>query len=330
MKDYIKTLDRIYNYGNPSQDRTGVGTLSLFGEQMKFDLRNDKFPLLVHKKVSFKNILTELLWFISGNTNIQPLRDQGNTIWDEWADEHGNLGPVYGRQWRKWKRYVEVMPMEAQNGILCRVEEVDQLKNVTEILLNSPDSRRAVVSAWNVSDLPDMALEPCHVLFQFYTRTLSLVERIELSSDSSLLGKYNFGKRFSIANEIHLLCAAISEALDNEGIPKRTLSCRVDMRSMDFFLGTPYNVPSYALLTRMIARLCNMTAETLTFHCGNAHIYSNHMQQVKELLSRSVSDLKTPRLTINGNQKTIDDFQFSDFVLEDYHPMPVIKAPVAV
>ncbi len=264
MKQYHDLLHHILANGTPKTDRTGTGTISVFGYQMRFNLQ-EGFPLVTTKKVHTKSIIHELLWFLKGETNIKYLKDNGVGIWDEWADADGNLGPVYGKQWRSW---------EAPNG-----QTIDQLQEVIKQLKNSPDSRRIIVSAWNPSDLPKMALSPCHALFQFYVA-------------------------------------------DNK------LSCQLYQRSSDVFLGVPFNIASYALLTMMLAQECNFECGDFVWTSGDTHIYSNHLAQVELQLSREFRPL--PTLKLNPAVKSIFDFKYEDFALENYNPHPAIKAPVAV
>ena len=264
MQQYHDLLRHILQHGARKTDRTGTGTLSVFGYQMRFNLTNG-FPLLTTKKVHTKSIIHELLWFIKGDTNIKYLTDNGVSIWNEWADENGDLGSVYGKQWRSW---------EAPDG---RV--IDQLSDVLRQLKNSPDSRRMIVSAWNPADIPGMALPPCHALFQFYVAD---------------------GK----------------------------LSCQLYQRSADVFLGVPFNIASYALLTMMIAQECGYTAHEFIWTGGDTHLYLNHLEQVETQLSREPRPLPTMRL--NPAVTSIFDFTYDDFTLENYNPYPPIKAPVAV
>ena len=264
MQQYHDLLKYILENGTQKTDRTGTGTTSVFGYQMRFNLA-DGFPLVTTKKVHTKSIIHELLWFLKGETNIKYLKDNGVGIWDEWADENGNLGPVYGKQWRSW---------EAPDG---RV--IDQLQDVLKQLKSSPDSRRIIVSAWNPADLHKMALSPCHALFQFYVAD---------------------GK----------------------------LSCQLYQRSADVFLGVPFNIASYALLTMMIAQECNLEYGDFIWTGGDTHIYSNHFEQVHTQLSRELRPL--PTMKLNPAIKSIYDFKFEDFTLENYNPWPGIKAPVAV
>jgi len=254
----------ILDEGHYKADRTGTGTYSIFGYQMRFDLQKG-FPLLTTKKLHLRSIIYELLWFLRGDTNIQYLHDHNVTIWDEWADENGDLGPVYGKQWRSW---------EAPDG---RV--IDQITNLIEQLKRNPDSRRLIVSAWNPADVDQMALPPCHTMFQFYA---------------------------------------------NDG----QLSCQLYQRSADVFLGVPFNIASYALLTMMVAQVCGLKAKDFVHTFGDAHIYSNHVDQAKLQLSRDPRPL--PQMRINPEVKSIFDFQYEDFTLENYDPHPHIKAEVAV
>lgn len=264
MKQYLELLQRIMDEGVVKTDRTGVGTKSVFGHQMRFDL-SEGFPLLTTKKVHLKSIIYELLWFISGDTNVRYLQEHGVSIWDEWADADGELGPVYGKQWRSW---------EARDG---RV--VDQLAQVVDMIKNHPDSRRMLVCAWNPGEVDKMALPPCHCLFQFY-------------------------------------------------VAEGRLSCQLYQRSADTFLGVPFNIASYALLTMMITQVCGLQPGEFIHTTGDTHIYLNHFEQVKEQLSRSPRAL--PKMILNPEVKSIFDFKYEDFKLEDYNPYPAIKAPVAV
>lgn len=264
MQQYLDLLQHVTDSGIYKDDRTGTGTKSLFGYQMRFDL-NDGFPLVTTKKCHLRSIIHELLWFLSGDTNIRYLKENGVTIWDEWADEAGNLGPVYGSQWRSWP---------APNG-----EKIDQVSNLIEQIKNSPDSRRLIVSAWNVAEIDNMALPPCHAFFQFY-----------------------------VANG--------------------RLSCQLYQRSADIFLGVPFNIASYALLTMMIAQVTGLEAGDFIHTLGDAHIYSNHFEQAALQLSRKPYPL--PTMKINPEISSIFDFRFEDFELVGYQSHPHIKAPVAV
>ena len=264
MRTYLDLMQHVLSHGTKKSDRTGTGTLSVFGYQIRFNLAQG-FPLLTTKKVHLRSIIHELLWFLQGDTNIQYLRDNKVTIWDEWADENGNLGPVYGKQWRSWAT------------VDGRV--VDQISEVVEQIKKNPDSRRLIVSAWNVGELNQMALAPCHAFFQFYVAD---------------------GK----------------------------LSCQLYQRSADIFLGVPFNIASYALLTLMVAQVCDLQPGDFVHTFGDAHLYSNHLEQTREQLSREPRPL--PTMHINPDVKNIFDFKFEDFTLEGYDPHPAIKAPVAV
>jgi thymidylate synthase len=264
MQAYLDLLTHIKENGTFKSDRTGTGTTSVFGYQMRFNLE-EGFPLVTTKKTHLKSIIYELLWFLKGETNIQYLTDNNVSIWNEWADSNGDLGPVYGKQWRSW---------EGANGIV-----IDQIKEAVHTLKTNPDSRRIIVSAWNVAELPKMALMPCHAFFQFYVAN---------------------GK----------------------------LSCQLYQRSADVFLGVPFNIASYALLTMMMAQVCDLGLGDFVWTGGDTHLYSNHMEQVELQLSRTPRAL--PTMKINPNVKDILDFQYEDFTLEGYDPYPGIKAPVAV
>jgi thymidylate synthase len=264
MQQYLDLMRHVLEHGNRKEDRTGTGTLSLFGYQMRFDLA-DGFPLLTTKKVHLKSIVHELLWFLQGSTNIRYLKDNGVSIWNEWADANGELGPVYGHQWRNWPK--------PDGG------HIDQIAQVVEMIRNNPDSRRLIVSAWNVSDVDRMKLPPCHAFFQFYV---------------------------------------------SEG----KLSCQLYQRSADIFLGVPFNIASYALLTMMVAQVCGLKAGDFVHTLGDAHLYLNHLDQTREQLSREPRRLPTMR--INPEVQDIFGFRYEDFKLENYDPHPAIKAPVAV
>jgi thymidylate synthase len=264
MRQYLDLLDKILTSGVKKTDRTGTGTLSVFGHQMRFDLA-DGFPLVTTKKLHLKSIIHELLWFIAGDTNVRYLQENGVTIWDEWADERGELGPVYGRQWRSWA---------APDG-----QTIDQLKNVIADIQRSPDSRRLIVSAWNPADVPKMALAPCHCLFQF-------------------------------------------------NVADGRLSCQLYQRSGDVFLGVPFNIASYALLTQMMAQVTGYKPGDFILTLGDAHLYLNHLEQARLQLKRKPRAL--PTLKLNPAVKSLFDFRFEDIAIEGYEPDAAIKAPIAV
>ena len=274
MKQYHDLLRHILANGTRKTDRTGTGTISVFGYQMRFNLQ-EGFPLLTTKKVHTKSIIHELLWFIKGDTNIKYLTDNGVSIWNEWANENGDLGPVYGKQWRSWQA-----PDRGDGDMADRPGRVvDQLSDVLHQLKTTPDSRRMIISAWNPADVPDMALPPCHLLIQFYVAA---------------------GK----------------------------LSCQLYQRSADVFLGVPFNIASYALLTMMIAQECGYEAHEFVWTGGDTHLYLNHLEQVETQLAREFRPLPTMRL--NPAVRSVFDFTYDDFTLENYNPHPAIKAPVAV
>ena len=265
MQQYLNLLQHILDNGAKKTDRTGTGTISCFGYQMRFDLQ-EGFPLVTTKKLHLKSIVHELLWFLKGETNIVYLKENGVSIWNEWADENGELGPVYGKQWRSWGG--------GPNG-----ETIDQITDVIDQIKKNPDSRRLIVNAWNVADLPKMALMPCHTMFQFY-------------------------------------------------VAEGKLSCQLYQRSADVFLGVPFNIASYALLTMMIAQVCDLQPGEFIHSFGDVHIYNNHLEQVNLQLSRKPYSL--PTMKINPEVKNIFDFTYEDFTLENYQFHPAIKAPVAV
>ncbi len=264
MKQYLDLMDHVISQGAVKSDRTGTGTRSVFGYQMRFDLQKG-FPLLTTKKLHLRSIIYELLWFINGDTNIKFLNDNNVSIWDEWADENGDLGPVYGHQWRSWPN--------AGGG------KIDQLANLIHQINTNPDSRRLIISAWNVSDVERMALPPCHCLFQFY-------------------------------------------------VAEGKLSCQLYQRSADVFLGVPFNIASYSLFTRMIAQVCGLEPGEFVHTFGDAHLYSNHLEQAELQLTRMVRPL--PEIEINQEVKSIFDFSYEDFNLLNYDPHPSIKASIAV
>ncbi len=300
MKQYRDLLRHILENGTDKSDRTGTGTRSIFGYQMRFDLQKG-FPLLTTKKLHLKSIIHELLWFLAGDTNTKYLKEHGVKIWDEWADENGNLGPVYGKQWRSW---------EGTDG-----QVVDQISELIEQIKKNPDSRRLIVSAWNVADLPKMALMPCHCLFQFETHEISEEER-------RILWALKNGRSHHYTEKMSV------KDLNDLGVPIRKLSCQLFQRSADVFLGVPFNIASYALLTIMIAQVTNMFPGDFVHTFGDVHIYSNHMEQVNLQLSREPFPL--PTMLINPEVKDIFTFQYEDFTLKDYQCHPAIKATVAV
>ena len=273
MKQYLDLMQHVLDKGTQKHDRTGTGTLSVFGHQLRFNLQ-EGFPMVTTKKLHLRSIIHELIWFLSGETNIGYLKENGVRIWDEWADEDGNLGPVYGSQWRSWP---------TPDG-----RHIDQITEVIAAIKSNPDSRRLIVSAWNVAEIENMALPPCHAFFQFYVAPANL----------------------------------------SKGETRGTLSCQLYQRSADIFLGVPFNIASYALLTMMVAQVCDLNAGDFVHTLGDAHLYNNHIDQTNLQLSRQPK--KLPTMQINPAIKDIFSFQYSDFTLLDYDPHPHIKGEVAV
>ncbi|QWU14218.1 thymidylate synthase [Paenibacillus sophorae] len=276
-KKYLELCQYILDNGTKKEDRTGTGTLSVFGYDMRFNLQ-EGFPLLTTKKIHLKSVIHELLWFLSGSTNIQYLKENDVRIWDSWANEHGELGPVYGSQWRNW----QVADTYYEDGLDCFMltdETIDQISEVIKSIRTNPDSRRHLVSAWNVGEIKDMKLPPCHYAFQFY-------------------------------------------------VENNKLSCKFNMRSTDVFLGLPFNIASYALLTMMVAQVCDLDLGDLIYSGGDVHLYLNHLEQVRLQLTREPRDL--PKMYLNPNKKDIFDFKYEDFILDNYDPHPTIKGVVAV
>lgn len=345
MKQYLEMMQNILDEGHVKGDRTGTGTLSVFGRQMRFDLRKG-FPLVTTKKLHLRSIIHELLWFLSGDTNTKYLEDNGVTIWREWQDENGNLGPLYGAQWRRWKD-VKLVPKknaalleklqdagyadygDADDGsqmfdARVLLKEHDQISKVIDQLRNDPDSRRIIVSAWNVGELDQMALAPCHAFFQFYTRELSIDERLDWF-EKNLPDQFN-DSRFS--NEAVADDAVFHVEMDALEIPRRILSCQLYQRSADFFLGVPFNIASYALLVHMVAQQVNMVPGDFVWSGGDVHLYSNHLEQAKLQLTRE--PLPLAKLVIKRKPESILDYKFDDFEIQDYVSHDPIKAPVAI
>lgn len=344
MKQYLALMQDILDNGVVKKDRTGVGTLSVFGRQLRFDLK-EGFPLVTTKKVHLKSIIHELLWFLNGDTNVKYLQENGVKIWNEWSDEEGNLGPVYGKQWREWRdcKVVECHDVRRTQQLMQRGYKYignmnedgatylvyekphDQISKVIQQLREDPDSRRIIVSAWNVGDLDDMALNPCHNYFQFYTTEMSLLERLDWyeANEPEKFANAPLINHEDIDDEERL-----HEILDREGIPRRKLSCFYMMRSNDYLLGAPFNVASYALLTHMIAQQLNMVPDELVYSGVDVHLYSNHLEQAKLQLTREPYPL--PKLVIKRKPDSIFDYKYEDFELVGYQAHPHIAAPVAV
>jgi len=333
---YLDMLLDVKTMGQVKTDRTGTGTISQFGKMMRFNLL-ESFPLLTTKKVHLKSIIHELIWFLNGDTNVKYLQDNGVSIWDEWAGPDGELGPVYGQQWRRWNDTKIMHPVTdaakieqmQKNGYVhmgdttyrgvagkmaVLVKEYDQITEALNLIKNNPDSRRIIVSGWNVGDVPEVKLPPCHTLFQFYVSDLTLDERSKL--------------HFSPQAITAVGDAITHEWLDTHNVPRKKLSCMLYARSQDTFLGTPFNIASYAILTHMFAQQADMAVGDFIWVGGDTHIYSNHTEQVELQLSREVR--QAPQLVIKRKPDSIFDYKFEDFEVIGYDPHPGIKAPVAV
>jgi thymidylate synthase len=347
MKQYQELLVKILTTGTDKSDRTGTGTRSIFGHQMRFDLA-EGFPLVTTKKVHLKSIIHELLWLLKGDTNIKYLVDNGVNIWTDWplkryndlatfnecdtmtlerftariredaefAETWGDLGPVYGKQWRKWA---------INDG---GSSYIDQIAALIEGLKTNPDSRRHLVSAWNVGELHDMSLPPCHALFQFYTQSLTIDQRIATLRDEDVQADGYLQEQGAFLNDDIIHRVNLHNHLDTLGAPLHKLSCLLYQRSADAFLGLPFNIASYALLTMMVAQVCNMVPGEFIWTGGDTHLYNNHFDQAGELVSREPRPL--PKMKLNPDVRDIDAFTYDDFTLEGYDPWPAIKAAVSV
>lgn len=339
MKQYLALMQDILDNGVVKKDRTGVGTLSVFGRQLRFDLK-EGFPLVTTKKLHLKSIIHELLWFLNGDTNVKYLQENGVRIWNEWANEGGELGPVYGKQWREWRdckvvechdvgrtqqlmqrgyKYIGNMKEDGTTYLVYEKPH-DQISKVIQQLREDPDSRRIIVSAWNVADLDDMALNPCHNYFQFYTTEMTVLERLNWFEE-------NEPDKFAntpLSNDEKVL----HETLDREGVPRRKLSCFYMMRSNDVALGKPFNIASYALLTHMVAQQVNMVPDELVYSGVDVHLYLNHLEQIKLQLTREPYPL--PKLVIKRKPDSIFDYKYEDFEVVGYQSHPHIAMPVAV
>jgi thymidylate synthase len=329
---YLNMMMDVHTSGQVKTDRTGTGTRSVFGQMMRFNLL-EGFPLLTTKKIHLKSIIHELIWFLNGDTNIKYLKDNGVSIWDEWADENGELGPVYGGQWRRWEDTKLMHPLKEEAAIAdllkqgythigfatvrgikeqlaVMVKEYDQITDALNLIKHNPDSRRIIVNAWNVGDIPGMKLPPCHAMYQFYVSDLTLDERRRMCD-----------KEIAWTAMTH-------EWLDLQHIPRKKLSCMLYQRSADTFLGVPFNIASYAILTHMFAQQADMAVGDFVWVGGDVHVYSNHTEQVDLQLSRDVRQM--PQLVIKRKPESIFDYKFEDFEVVNYHPHDAIKAPVAV
>lgn len=360
MKQYLDLLKDILDNGEIKGDRTGTGTKSVFGRQMRFNLQ-EGFPLLTTKKLHTRSIFVELLWFLRGDTNIKYLHDHNVKIWDQWADANGDLGPVYGKQWRSWpgkltlRRTDQVDPLMALSvgmlkdednlGVVAIQQTIDQISNVVHQLKTNPNSRRLIVSAWNPAEVDSMALPPCHCLFQFYTRPLTLSQRIDwFIADVEYFMKHSnpelrevAEQRFRAYNELpkpdnserlDLWVDAVHTQLDSQCVPRLYLDCQLYQRSCDAPIGQPFNIASYALLVHLMAQQTNMLAGDFVWTGGDTHIYLNQLEGVAEQLSREPRGL--PQLRIKRKPESIFDYTIDDFEIEGYDPHPHIPMPVSV
>jgi len=316
MQQYLDLLRDIKSYGVRKENRTGTATLAVFGRQLRFDLKRG-FPLLTTKKIHTKSVIHELLWFLKGDTNVKYLKDNGVKIWNEWADENGELGPVYGKQWVDWTHIEKSVPLKGSAHLGVRPIEIsiNQVANVQNKLRENPQDRRMIVSAWNVADIPKMNLPPCHMMWHVYS------EEIEQDEREMYFGKYLLDNEIELSEPTHIL-------IEKMNFPKRKLSLLWYQRSNDVFLGSPFNIASYAFLTHMLAQTTNHVVGDLVYMAGDTHLYENHMEQVDLQLSRKPK--KLPILLLNPNVKDIFDFNYEDFTIRGYDPHPVIKADIAV
>lgn len=296
--EYLNLIRRVLESGKQKGDRTGTGTISTFAQQLRFDLTGGSLPLLTSKKMHTKSIIHELLWFLAGDTNVNYLKENGVRIWNEWADENGDLGPVYGKQWRNW-------------------DGIDQIGQVINQLRNNPDDRRIIVSAWNVGEIDKMALPPCHAFFQFWSRELSMEERCKLLTEVP-----------EVEFKYPLKDQTTAEHYDNNGVPRRALSCHLYQRSCDVGLGVPFNIAQYSILVHMIAQVTDHLAEEFVWTGGDTHIYNNHIDQLTGQLE--LEPFPSPTLKLNPDVKEIDDFVFDDFEVVGYESHPTIKMDVSV
>jgi thymidylate synthase len=333
MEQYKNLVREIQNNGVSKGDRTGTGTKSIFGHQMRFDLEKG-FPLVTVKKTHWPSVVHELLWFLNGDTNTKYLQDNGVRIWNEWADDNGNLGPVYGKQWVNWggTETVTLSSKKDDKGFYqwdtTRKEGINQIQNVIDTLKTNPNSRRMIVSAWNVGELGDMALEPCHAFFQFYTSPMTPWERASWVKENGLVGDFVNGTGVRNCIDGYNHGDDILEEMDERGVPTHKLSLQLYQRSADTFLGVPFNIASYSLLLQMMSQCVNMVPSEFIWTGGDCHLYDNHSEQVDILLNRTPK--KLPSVKLNPDIKDIFEFKFGDIELVDYDPHPLIRGKVAV
>jgi len=302
---YIEMLRKILNRGIDKGNRTGIHARSIFCHQLRFDLTNNSIPLLTTKKIHTNSIIHEIIWYLSGITNVKYLNDNGVKIWNDWADENGDLGPVYGAQWRAWP---------GDDG-----KPIDQVQNVIDTIKTNPCDRRMIISAWNVAQLSKMRLPPCHLLFQFYCNPYTAEKRREMLAKT-------YGDYYKTNNNDKI----VMELCDNVGISKGELSCALTQRSCDSFIGVPYNIAQYSILTHIFAKITGYTAKEFIWTGNDVHIYSNHFDQVKEQLSREIRKYPSPTIKLSNKIKLIDDFKFNDIQIIGYQSQGFIKAPIAV
>ena len=335
MKQFTDLLTKILRDGKHRKDRTGTGTIGIFGYDMRFDMKKG-FPLLTTKKMHLKSIIHELLWFLKGSTNIKYLNDNGVTIWNGWADKHGELGPIYGHQWRKWRRFIydhknidEALNANgmAQN-VLCDIQNIDQIADAIRTLQTNPDSRRIMVSAWNVGEIDDMKLPPCHYGFQISTFEMTFLERFYYALTEKERVKMGGLTNYTEYSESVTLFEDAAMNLLGRVPPSRWISLKWEQRSVDVFLGLPFNIASYGLLLMMIAQVVNMMPDELICSLGDTHLYLNHIEQANLQLQREPRDL--PEMHLNSSIKSIYDFKYEDFQLVKYNPHPHIKGDISL
>jgi len=319
-EEYLNLIERIFRTGTQKGDRTGTGTISTFAQQMRFDLTGNSIPLLTTKLMHTKSIIHELLWFLAGDTNVDYLKENGVRIWNEWADENGDLGPIYGAQWRKWKRCLGASIDYSQDPPEPVVDftEIDQIANVVSQLRNNPDDRRIIVSAWNVGEIEDMALPPCHAFFQFWSAELPIHQREAWFMSNVNTADYDC----PISDEEK------HKYLDEHDVPRRELKCHLYQRSCDVGLGVPFNIAQYSILVHMMAQVTNHVATEFIWTGGDTHIYNNHIDQLAGQLD--ITPFESPKLLLNREVTELENFKFEDFKIIDYVSHPTIKMEVSV